>query len=169
MSCATLTPVAPLGDNRGMKRIILLPALLVLFVGAALAQHEQPAKRKATLADAMRELHTIAVKSDTGFIKDDMVIEELQKHKELEQWSITVTTGDADALLEVDHTPMTFIYTYKFTHRTGTVLAAGKLHAISGPVAAEDIADKVVEHIAKYRKEEKPNDTKGKEPVTPKP
>jgi hypothetical protein len=151
---------------------------MLLFSLAAVAQREQPAKTKPTVASAIRDLHTIAVKSKTGLVKDDMVIGDLQKHPELEKWGITVLTGDADALLEVGYTPMTFNYNYKLTHHSGMVLAAGKVTAFTGPIAADSIADKIIAHIAKYRnaktegpptKQESKESGKQKEPVTPQP
>jgi hypothetical protein len=156
-----------------MKRALLLSALLLACALAAGAQADQPAQPKPSLSKAMRSLRTIAVHSKTDFVQDDMVIGELQKHKELDEWGVTVVTGEADALIEVDHTPFTFIYNYKMVHRaTGIVLAADKFHAVTGPEAAEKVAEKIIERMAKYRNV-KPEDHKtepGREkgPGTPK-
>jgi hypothetical protein len=147
-----LTPSRRGARIAAMKRLPVL-ALVLLILLPAFAQKSAPAKTKPSVSALLRNLHSIAVHSKTGFIKDDMVLGALQKHKELEEWNITLTTGEGDALLEVDHTPMTFIYNYKMTDRaTGTVLAAGKLHAFTGPQAADDIADKVVARIGEYHK-----------------
>ncbi len=152
--------------------------MILLFSVAASAQREQPAKTKPTVQSATKEIHTISVKSKTGLVKDDMVIGDLQKHPELEKWGITIVTADGDALVEVGYTPLTFIYNYKFTDRSGLILAAGKVHAFTGPIAADSIADKIIAHIAKYRdakaegppkKQETKESGQQKEPVTPNP
>ena len=161
-----------------MKRNALIFAFILSLALPLVAQREQPARTKPTVGSVLRDLHTITVKSKTGLVKDDMVIGDLQKHPELDKWGVTVVTEDGEALLEVGYTPLTFMYNYKFTHRSGLVLAAGKVHALTGPLAADAIADKIIAHIAKYRdakpeepaKKQEPKESgRQKEPVTPNP
>ena len=147
-----------------MKRSALIFAFVLSLAITLFAQREQPAQRHASLSTLIRNFQTISVHSKTGFIKDDMLIAALQKHKDFDDWDIGITTGEADVVLEADHTPMTFIYNWKMTHRlTGMVLGAGKMHAISGPDAADKIADAVVQRIAKYRNT-KPDEQQKKPP-----
>jgi len=139
-----------------MKNLLSLPALFLALAFNAPAQSDQPARRdgrpQPPLTMAMRNFRTVSVSSKTALVGSDTLVGALQRHKEIDTWGVSFTTGgSADVILEVDHTPLTFIYHYELTQRsTGLVLAAGRLHALAID-AADSIATHLVQRIAQYR------------------
>jgi hypothetical protein len=115
------------------------------------AKPSAPAKLNS--ADLLRTFKTIYVQSKTPLAKATMLAGELQKNANFDAWDLSITNDPAaDVLIEMDHQPGWFYYTYSMTHQTsGIVLAAGRVDAWDGKYASAKIAKEIMKRIGKVR------------------
>ena len=142
-----------------LKRVLL--AVTLIIFGAALLP-AQSGEAKPGSAEVLRTFKTIYVQSKTPLAKPQMLAGELQKSDDFDKWnlSITVEPASADVVLEIDHQPGWFYYTYSMTHQaSGLVLAVGRVDAWDGKYASKSVAKEVLKRIAKARN---PKDEKKK-------
>jgi hypothetical protein len=115
----------------------------------------QSVETKPSAADILRTFKTIYVQSKTPLAKPEMLAGELQKSSDFDNWGMSITSDpvDADVIVEMDHQPGWFYYTYKMTHRSsGVVLAVGRVDAWDGKYAAAKIAKALMKRCAAVRK-----------------
>ena len=108
---------------------------------------------KQTTAEIMRSFTTIYVHSKTWLAKPEFVAGQLQKEKEFDRWGLAITNDpNADVIVEVDHQPGWFYYTYSMTHQaSGIVLATGRVTAADGKLASTQIGKNLIKRIAQFR------------------
>lgn len=102
----------------------------------------------------MRNFRTIYIISRTVWLKLDLMQQALQRQPTLRAWGVAVVADPkvADVRLTVDRVLFTWTWTYEMVHQnTGIVLAAGKLNAIAGGAASDQIAQVVVQRISEAR------------------
>ena len=152
----------------GIQRFLHQVVVLAISLGAlASAQDQQtapaavpetataklstPAKQNST--DLLRTFKTIYVQSKTPLAKATMLAGELQKNANFDAWGLSITNDPtADVLIEMDHQPGWFYYTYSMTHQSsGIVLAAGRVDAWDGKYASAKIAKEIMKRVAKVR------------------
>ena len=141
------------------KRVLLAVTLIIFGVTLLTAQSGEA---KPGSAEVLRTFKTIYVQSKTPLAKPQMLAGELQKSDDFDKWnlSITVEPASADVVLEIDHQPGWFYYTYRMTHQaSGLVLAVGRVDAWDGKYASKSVAKEVLKRIAKARN---PKDEKKK-------
>jgi len=119
----------------------------------AVQNRAEPNAVKQSPADLLRHFTTICVRSRTWLVKPEFVSSQLQKQKKFDEWDLAVSnSSDADVLVEVDHQPGWFYYTYTMTHQaSGIVLDSGKVTALDGKLASTQIGNKIIKQIARYR------------------
>jgi len=122
------------------------------LVGLALL-HAQSSEAKPTSVDVLRTFKTIYVQSKTPLAKPQLLAGELQKNANFDNWGLSVTTNPAaEVLIEIDHQPGWFYYTYAMTHQSsGLVLAVGRVDAWDGKYASAKIARELMKRIARVR------------------
>lgn len=101
---------------------------------------------------------TIFVKSKTVFFQPQLLVSELNKHKEISEWDLSfVDDRDvADLILEIDHIVFTYKFTFKiYSQRLGTIVAAGNAIIFDGNLGAPHMADRVIKTLAKARGDDK--------------
>src|SRR6266700_6006261 len=93
--------------------------------------YSQSGETKQNSADLLRSFKTIYVQSKTPLAKPQMLAGELQKNPNFDAWDLSITNDPgAEVLIEMDHQPGWFYYTYSMTHQSsGIVLAAGRVDA----------------------------------------
>lgn len=102
----------------------------------------------------MQNFRTIYIISRTVWLKLDLMQQALQRQPALRAWGVAVVADPkvADVRLTVDRVLFTWTWTYEMVHQnTGIVLAAGKLNAIAGGAASDQIAQVVVQRISDAR------------------
>jgi len=127
---------------------------IALGIFAVNLLYAQSPEAKTTSADALRTLKTVYVESRTPLAKPDMLAGELQKNANFDTWGLSITNdrSGADALVEIDHQPGWFYYTYKMTHQpSGLVLAVGRVDAWDGKYASAKIAKEIMKRIGRVR------------------
>ena len=137
----------------GMRRGILL-GVAISVCGAALL-HSQSPETKPSSAEILRTFKTIYVQSKTPLAKPEMLAGELQKSSDFDAWGLSITSDPAstDVVVEMDHQPGWFYYTYTMTHRSsGLVLAVGRVDAWDGKYASAKIAKALIKRCAVVRK-----------------
>jgi hypothetical protein len=125
--------------------------------GAALLHAQSPETRPSS-AEVLRTFKTVYVQSKTPLAKPEMLAGELQKSGDFDSWglSITSSSSDADVMVEIDHQPGWFYYTYTMTHRSsGMVLAVGRVDAWDGKYASAKIAKAIMKRCAAVRNPQK--------------
>ena len=133
------------------SRQILLVVTAVIFGTWVYAQSSEA---KPSSADILRTFKTIYVRSNTPLAKPQMVAGELQKSADFDKWNLSITSDSAgaDAVVEIDHQPGWFYYTYSMTHQaSGLVLAVGRVDAWDGKYASAKVAKEIMKSIAKVR------------------
>ncbi len=93
---------------------------------------------------------TIYVRSTTDLFKPEQLVIALNERNEMADWGYTFVDDRevADLILELDHVPMTWKYTFKlYSQRLGTIVAAGNRIIWDGNVGAKYMAERVVEKI----------------------
>ena len=134
----------------------ILFAISVVF-GALLLRAQSPEIRPGS-SDVLRTFKTIYVQSKTPLAKPEMLAGELQKSNDFDNWGLSITSSpsEADVVVEMDHQPGWFYYTYSMTHRTsGLVLAVGRVDAWDGKYASAKIAKAVMKRCAAARNPQK--------------
>ncbi len=117
----------------------------------AASNSSTPAKQNS--ADLLRTFKTIHVQSKTPLAKPQLLAGELQKNPSFDAWGLSITNDPAaDVLIEIDHQPGWFSYTYSMTHRSSEiVLAVGRVDAWDGKYASAKIAKEIVKRVARVR------------------
>jgi hypothetical protein len=136
----------------GAQTFLRRAVLFVLSFGALASAQEPQAKQSS--ADVMRTFKTIYVQSKTPLAKPQMLAGELQKLSNFDKWGLSITseTSGADVVVEIDHQPGWFYYTYSMTHpSTGLVLAVGRVDAWDGKYASAKIAKEIMKRTAAVR------------------
>jgi len=129
----------------------------VSIFGAVLLQAQSP-ETKPSSAEVLRTFKTICVQSKTPLAKPAMLAGELQKSSDFDKWGMSITSdpADADVVVEMDHQPGWFYYTYTMTYRTsGLVLAVGQVDVWDGKYASAKIAKAIMKRCAAVRKTQK--------------
>ncbi len=150
-----------------MRRMLFLAGLVCLALPTAMAQQSgekpaakqdatteaQPAVPQQRSAEILRSFHTIHVQTGTWLAKPEMCEGALQKHREFEDWDLSIVrNAAADVILKIDHQPGWFYYQYSMVHSASSlVLAAGNVTAWDGKVACNNVADKIIERIKRVR------------------
>ena len=141
----------------------LRSAVLIVFsLGGLISAQEQqsapaPANQstpsKQNSADLLRNFKTIYVRSKTPLAKPQMLAGELQKNQNFDAWDLSITNDPgADVVIEMDHQPGWFYYTYSMTHQSsGIVLAVGRVDAWDGKYASGKIAKDIMKRIGRVR------------------
>lgn len=136
----------------GLSKQILL-GITISICGVVLLR-AQSVETKPSAADILRTFKTIYVQSKTPLAKPEMLAGELQKSGDFDKWGMSITSGsaDADVVVEMDHQPGWFYYTYAMTDRSsGLVLAIGRVDAWDGKYASARIAKAVMKRCAAVR------------------
>ncbi len=130
----------------------ILTVLAIGVCGATLV-HPQSQETKQNSADLLRTFKTIYVQSKTPLAKPQMLAGELQKNDSFDSWGLAITNDSgADVLVEIDHQPGWFYYTYTMTHQSsGLVLAVGRVDAWDGKDASAKIAKAIIKRITRVR------------------
>jgi hypothetical protein len=131
----------------------ILVAIAISICGVTLL-HAQVEEKKQTSADIMRTFRTIYVQSKTPLAKPQMLAGELQKNSDFDKWELSITSvlASTDVVVEIDHQPGWFYYTYSMTHQSsGLVLAVDRVNAWDGKYASAKIAKAIMRRIAKVR------------------
>ena len=87
-----------------------------------------------------------------------MLAGELQKSPDFDKWNLSITSdrAAADVVIEIDHQPGWFYYTYNMTHQaSGVVVAVGRVDAWDGKYASAKVAKEIMKRIGKVRNEAK--------------
>lgn len=97
---------------------------------------------------------TFAVSSATILIPRDHMLQALRNQRDFAALDLVLLEDHAAAevLVEVDHIPWTFDYTFKVVdHDTSAVIGAGRVTAFNGYIAAGDLADKIVKQMKEWK------------------
>lgn len=96
----------------------------------------------------------VYVETNTTFFKEQQLINELNKRKEIKDWGWVLITGSwdsrnkADLIIELDHQILSFDFTFTVRHRrTSTILTAGKVIISSGASGAPKMVDKIIKNL----------------------
>jgi hypothetical protein len=115
--------------------------------------YSQSNETKQNSADLLRTFKTIYVQSKTLLAKPQMLAGELQKNAKFDSWGLSITSNPgADVVVEIDHQPGWFYYTYAMTDQSSSiVLAVGRVNAWDGKQASAKIAREIIKRIAIVR------------------
>ena len=105
-------------------------------------------------SNALRTCRTIFVESHTIYLKGNLLQDALYTRPEMRDWDIRIVDdrNQADLYIDVTRPFLTFDWVYQIIdNRTGTVLATDKVVAWDGPIAAPQLAAKIVNHIRAAR------------------
>jgi len=130
----------------------------IAVICAAALLHAQSPERQPSSTEVLRTFKTIYVQSKTPLAKPEMLAGELQKSNDFDSWGLSITSSpsDADVVVEMDHQPGWFYYTYNMIHRTsGLVLAVGRVDAWDGKYASAKIAKAIMKRCAAVRNPQK--------------
>jgi len=136
----------------GLRRHRLLE--IVISICGVGFLHSQSAETKPRAVDVLRTFKTIYVQSKTPLAKPEMLAGELQKNNSFDGWGLSITSdpNDGDVIVEMDHQPGWFYYTYSMTQRSsGLVLAVGRVDAWDGKYASAKIARALMKRCATVR------------------
>lgn len=119
---------------------------------AALRAAKNPSKDPK---DLLLTSKTVYITSNTTYFKEQQLINELNKRKEIKDWGWVFTTGSwearnkADLIIELDHQILSFDFTFAIHHRKSSILiSAGKAVISDGASGAPKMADKIVKSIS---------------------
>jgi hypothetical protein len=129
------------------------------------AEEKRAAEESARISETspktlLSRARTLYIESDTEFFEAEQLQNALRKRAEMDSWQMAMIDGwdkrnIADVVVDIDRPLFTFTFTYKITHRSGIILATGKVTAFDSNVAAPMLAERVVEEIRKARGETK--------------
>ena len=136
-----------------MSHGIRILAVAVTGLCAVNLLYSQSNETKQNSADLLRTFKTIYVQSKTPLAKPQMLAGELQKNANFDSWGLSITNDPgADVLVEIDHQPGRFYYTYTMTHQSSRiVLAVGRVDAWDGKQASARIAREIMKRVARFR------------------
>jgi hypothetical protein len=136
-----------------MLQGIRILAMAVTGLCAVNLLYSQSNETKQNSADLLRTFKTIYVQSKTPLAKPQMLAGELQKNASFDAWGLSITSNPgADVVVEIDHQPGWFYYTYAMTHQSSSiVLAVGRVNAWDGKQASAKIAREIIKRIASVR------------------
>lgn len=128
-----------------MHRRMVVCVVVAALAGVAAAQNSVSPSR------GLRTYRTLAVRSTSTLLPQGMMEATLGERADFRELDIALSDDPAraDATLHVAHVKATFYYTYKLVHRSGVVLASGRVTSWDGYTAADDIA----KHLAKNTRE----------------
>ena len=128
-------------------------AVSVIGLCAATLLYSQSNETKQNSADLLRTFKTIYVQSKTPLAKPQMLAGELQKNANFDPWGLSITNDPgADVVVEIDHQPGWFYYTYTMTHQSSRiVLAVGRVDAWDGKQASARIAREIMKRVVRVR------------------
>ncbi len=96
----------------------------------------------------------VYVETNTTFFKEQQLINELNKRKEIKDWGWIIMTGSwdsrnkADLIIELDHQILSFDFTFSVRHRrTSTMITAGKVAIADGASGAPKMVDKIIKNL----------------------
>lgn len=96
----------------------------------------------------------VYVETNTTFFKEQQLITELYKCKEIKDWGWVLMTGSwdsrnkADLIIELDHQILSFDFTFTVRHRrTSTLITAGKVIISDGASGAPKMVDKIIKNL----------------------
>jgi hypothetical protein len=105
--------------------------------------------------DLLLTSKTVYVTSNTTYFKEQQLINELNKRKEIKQWGWVFVTGSwdtrnkADLIIELDHQILSFDFTFSLRHRKSSiVISAGKAIIADGASGAPKMADKIIKSVS---------------------
>jgi hypothetical protein len=112
----------------------------------------------------LRNARTIFIRSETDFLSSATLSRALLGQKDWEKLGLSIVDGPryvdprtsksrpAELQLQIDRVVFTHIHTYVLTDRTtGVVLAAGRVRAFDGVVAAGPMAEQIVKILSAVR------------------
>ncbi len=145
-----------------MRRLLLVGGLVLLLSHGTQAQNlagkladgrTSSSQSRPSSADLLRTFRTIQIVTGTWLAKPEMYEGALQKHREFDEWELSlVRGGGAEVVVKIDHQPGWFYYQYSMVHTPSRlVLASGNVTAWDGKVACNMVADRIVERIKKVR------------------
>jgi hypothetical protein len=135
---ADLTTGTPLGAGNNLR----LPAPETPPSSVAVAS--------TNLAERMREIKTIYVRTNTSYFEPVQLQNELRKRPEFAAWQLLIVDDVkvADAVIEVDRPLFTFTFTFTLTDKkTSVLMASGKVTAWDGNAAASGLAKELVKQV----------------------
>jgi S1-C subfamily serine protease len=97
---------------------------------------------------------TLYISSASNIFKPVQLLNELRKKDEFTSWNLSFVEdyGVADLILNIEHVPLTWEFTFSIRHqRTGVVITTGKIYAWGGGDGARPMAARVVERLTKLR------------------
>lgn len=108
-------------------------------------------ERETDPAKILRAAHTIFIKPNE-YIDAEYLEYKLDKHPEFEQWKLAFVKNEekADLVVEVHRTALNYIFSV-VEPESSIVVAKGKVVAINGLVAAEDIAQVIIKRMKNTR------------------
>ncbi len=114
--------------------------------------------------DLLQNSKTIYIDSKTTYFKEQQLINELSKRKEVKDWGWILTTGSwearnkADLIIEMDHQILSFDFTFTVRHRKSSILiSTGKAVIADGASGAPKMADNIVKSLMKVINPPPPN------------
>ena len=115
------------------------------------ARRDDRAPLGDTPTDILRAARTIYI-SPNQHINADYLEYKLDKLPEFGQWQLTIVKnrGRADLVLEIQKTALNYIFSI-VEPESSIVVAKGKVVAINGRVAAEDISHQIVKRMRNLR------------------
>jgi len=136
-----------------MSHVLRIPVVIVLGLCAVSLLYSQSNETKQNSADLLRTFKTIYVQSKTPLAKPQMLAGELQKNANFDSWGLSITNDPgADVVVEIDHQPGWFYYTYTMTHQSSRiVLAVGRVNAWDGKHASAKIATEIIKRVERVR------------------
>ncbi|HMH02111.1 MAG TPA: hypothetical protein VK555_11885 [Terriglobales bacterium] len=136
-----------------MSHVLRIPVVIVLGLCTVNLLYSQSNETKQNSADLLRTFKTIYVQSKTLLAKPQMLAGELQKNAKFDSWGLSITSNPgADVVVEIDHQPGWFYYTYAMTDQSSSiVLAVGRVNAWDGKQASAKIAREIIKRIAIVR------------------
>ena len=145
---SNVMPVGDAGKSRafGSGRLLKLPVSEAAF---------RASKNPNDPLNLLLKSRTVYIETNTTLFKEQQLINELNKRKELKDWGWVLTTGSyearnqADIIIELDHQILTFDFTFTVRHRkTSILLAAGKVIIADGASGAPKMADKIIQSVS---------------------
>jgi hypothetical protein len=130
------------------------------------AEEKRAAEEAAKIAETnpktlLRNARVIYICTDTDFIDEAQLQNELRKRPEFQTWQLAIIDGGgkrdiADVVIEIDRPLFTYDFTYQIINRgNGIVLATGKVTAFDGNFAAPMLAKRIIEEMKVARGESK--------------
>ncbi len=132
------------------KLSVLIFSILVSLAGPSSAQERAAVP---SVAGTLATFRRIFVKSDTVYMKSELLQSALRERPEFTSWGLELVLDpvQADVVIEVHRPFLSFDWSYDVLDRGGAKLAGGYVVASEGHRAALRIAEAVVKHSAPVR------------------